>query len=477
MDEHEWQHVLELQLERLGRTYYLKASSAQECNAWIEDIQSAHRAAREAVVRQLSSSVRIKRSVALFYDHPATQASIGLLLLINFLISVVQLEMESAQDHDNERTFAAINHVFTVIYTCELAVNMYCHWFWPFFTSFWGLFDLIIVSVSLFEVFYVDLYLASIPGNSNGPGLDLNLLRLLRIFRVVRVFNKLKVLQKILVAMQESFAPVLSTFVLLAVVLSIYAIVATNVFRDKAAEVNDDAFEEHLSAYYGSFFKAFVSLLGVATGYDSWTAEVRFLGVDAVTILFFVSFVVLVSIVTINVIVAVLLEGFISSMHASEERKLVLRNQKRQNKLANAFDPLLATLANFTGTQHLRSQFDILFTLWDVDDNGSLDFEEVRSGIRKLGYTPSIEISSEDWDQFTLNGALCNESGGINLISFEIAFEFQVIFPSPLGVTHPVSLPVEAIAGHHSDGAFLPELASDAPPPWRPLVACQICCR
>lgn len=425
VDEHEWQHVLELHFERLGRTYYLKASSADECSSWIEGIQNAHQTAREEKERELGLSLRLKRSVARFYDHPMTQAGIGLLLLINFFISVIQLEMMSAQEHDNERVFAAINHAFTVIYTCELAVNMYCHWFWPFFTSFWGLFDLIIVSVSLFEVLYVDLYLASVRRDSEGVGLDVNLLRVLRIFRVVRVFNKLKVLNKILVAMRESLAQVLWTLVLLAVVLSIYAIVATNLFRDKATEPEG-------SEYYGSFFNAFVSLLGVATGYDSWTAEVRRLGVDAVTILYFVSFVVLVSVVTMNVIVAVLLEGFISSMRASEERKIIQQNQQRQNKLASAFDPLLATLANFTGTQHLRSQFDVLFSLWDVDDNGSLDFEEVRGGICKLGYTPPIEISSEDWDQFTLNGALCDESGGINLISFEIALEYQVMQYTPV---------------------------------------------
>ena len=263
------------------------------------------------------------------------------------------------------------------------------------------LFDLVIVSVSLFEVCYVDLYLASSGSESEGTGLDLNLLRLLRIFRVVRIFNKLKDLNRIMTAMRDSLAPVLSAFLLLTVVLGIYAIMATHLFGhgDKASEASEaerDSFEQHLFDYYGSFTRAFLSLLGVATGFDSWTSEVRFLGgdeIDTKTVVFFVSFIMIVSIVVVNVIVAVLLEGFISSIHASEERQLLMQNHQRQNRLASAFDPLLATLANFSSTQHLRSQLDILFSLWDVDDNGTVDFEEIRTGLKKLGYTPAMDIS------------------------------------------------------------------------------------
>jgi Ca2+-binding EF-hand superfamily protein len=38
--------------------------------------------------------------------------------------------------------------------------------------------------------------------------------------------------------------------------------------------------------------------------------------------------------------------------------------------------------------QHLLSQLDLLFALWDVDDNGTLDFSEMNDGLRKLGYKP-----------------------------------------------------------------------------------------
>ena len=43
-----------------------------------------------------------------------------------------------------------------VIYTLELLVNMYGHWFYEFFTSAWSLFDLFIVAISLFELVYME---------------------------------------------------------------------------------------------------------------------------------------------------------------------------------------------------------------------------------------------------------------------------------------------------------------------------------
>ena len=70
----------------------------------------------------------------------------------------------------------------------------------------------------------------------------------------------------------------------------------------------------------------------------------------------------------------------------------------QHHKCAGALDPLLATLANFTSPQHLKSQLDLLFCLWDVDDGGSISLPEMRAGILKLGYQPCINLSTEDWD-------------------------------------------------------------------------------
>jgi len=141
---HEWQHVIEVACATYGRSYYLKASSAEECSSWLHAIKGARRTALAKLEMRLSTFLRVKRKVAFLYDHSVTQVSIGVLLLMNFLISIVQLEMEASRDFSEyEETFTQVNYAFTVIYTIELAINIFGHcpnsagqW-WPFFASSW----------------------------------------------------------------------------------------------------------------------------------------------------------------------------------------------------------------------------------------------------------------------------------------------------------------------------------------------------
>jgi len=64
--------------------------------------------------------------------------------------------------------------------------------------------------------------------------------------------------------------------------------------------------------------------------------------------------------------------------------------------------------------------------LWDVDDNGTIDHDEMKNGIRKLGYDPSIQMSSDDWENFSLHGLLLNEDLELDPPSFELAMRFQL---------------------------------------------------
>ena len=91
-------------------------------------------------------------------------------------------------------------------------------------------------------------------------------------------------------------------------------------------------------------------------------------GVDAVVAIYFVSFIGLVAIVVFNIIVGVLIEAFISSMSQDDSSKRTAAEAKEHHRNAGAMDPLLATLANFTSPQHLTSQIELIFCLWDVDD-------------------------------------------------------------------------------------------------------------
>ena len=123
---------------------------------------------------------------------------------------------------------------------------------------------------------------------------------------------------------------------------------------------------------------------------------------------------------------AVLLENFVSSISKYDAQARISMEAIAHHQNAGPLDPLMATLANFKSPQHFKSQLDLLFCLWDVDDNGTVDFDEVKSGIQKLGYEPAIKLSSDDWDDINMHGLLLDANGEINNQSFELAMRFQL---------------------------------------------------
>jgi hypothetical protein len=220
--EWEWQNVIEIYEEFYGRSYYLRASSGEECEEWVNAINEAIKEAWSTFhsAQLMSLGSRLQTAARQLYDNSSTQMAISLLLFCNFVVGIVQTEAMQKLDEGVkaswEEAFELFELVFTFIYSCELALNLYGHWFWPFFSNWWCWFDLIIVTLSLSDALYV------LSGGEGTAGL--NAMRLLRIFRIVRIFNKLEDMKRILNANFAAFGPVLNAFLLFVVVISIYSV-------------------------------------------------------------------------------------------------------------------------------------------------------------------------------------------------------------------------------------------------------------
>jgi hypothetical protein len=89
---------------------------------------------------------------------------------------------------------------------------------------------------------------------------NINTLRLLRVFRVLRLFNKFPAMRRVILALTASLKPVLNSFIILVVVISIYAIIGVHLWGTNYPE------------RFKSFFLGWFTMLGVMTG-DSWTTE------------------------------------------------------------------------------------------------------------------------------------------------------------------------------------------------------------
>merc|ERR1719486_1612980 len=108
------------------------------------------------------------------------------------------------------------------------------------------------------------------------------LLRLMRAFRVFRLFKRIKSLNKIIVAIVHAVPGVINAFLILAIVMSIYSILAVEFYH----VIGDDCSENPKTSwmetarrncvgdeYFGRFSKSLYTFFQVLTG-ESWSEAI-----------------------------------------------------------------------------------------------------------------------------------------------------------------------------------------------------------
>ena len=124
-----------------------------------------------------------------------------------------------------------------------------------------------------------------------------------------------------------------------------------------------------------------------------------------------------VSQVLLNVVVAVLLDEFISACMEQQE-EMVKEQWKEQNKnrLRGVLDPMIRTLINFEDDEDLEARLDHLYHRLDVEGNG-LTFVKFRLGLKR---DFDIHLSRDDWDIATEEGRLTDDTGNLDRHVFHV---------------------------------------------------------
>merc|ERR1719152_19430 len=160
-----------------------------------------------------------------------------------------------------------------------------------------------------------------------------------RAFRVFRLFKRVKSLNKILVSLARAIPGVCNAFLIMLIVMCIYAILGVEFYKYEGTRCAKEAASRNISykqmglsydgddcylrdgddlsttfgyVYFGNFMKSLYSLFQVLTG-DSWSEAIGrpLLGMHWYSTIYFVSFILVNAVVLINVVVAVLLEKMV----------------------------------------------------------------------------------------------------------------------------------------------------------------------
>ena len=283
----------------------------------------------------------------------------------------------------------------------------------------------------MFFVGHANLRSLSLKQNT-GLGVDslpaIAVLRLVRVFKMVRLFTKARSLRMLINALVSSLLPVLNAFAILFLVSSIYAVVATDLYRSR-------------SEFFTDFANSLYSLFQIATG-DAWSSQIVRPLLDefsenkaekTLTALFFVSYVMIVGVVLMNIVIAVLLNDFISMVeHEKAEARHQELERKEKERLLNSsgegpLDKLITGLLNFTTQDDLRRRIFNLYQRLDLDDSGAIDLNELNAGLRKLDPNGSaMHLSQDDFNVLTNGRALLNEDGEVTPSNFETMMLTQI---------------------------------------------------
>lgn len=227
------------------------------------------------------------------YERNSIKVFVALLIAANFVVSAVEAQMLPVKGSSAARIFGVIEVFFNTVFVIELLGNMYGNFFLAFWRSSWNIFDFIIVVISITSMIATNL-----------PGITV--LRLFRAFRVFRLFKRIRCLQQIMIGISHSIPGVRDAMVVLGMITAIWAIIGVNFFGDKA-EYKD---------FYGNFGKAMLTHLQIMT-LDSWASQIArpiIFKEGAQYIIFFVSYILINGVIMMNIVVAILLDSFITAI-------------------------------------------------------------------------------------------------------------------------------------------------------------------
>mmetsp|Transcript_73218 Transcript_73218/g.204501 ORF Transcript_73218/g.204501 Transcript_73218/m.204501 type:complete len:448 (-) Transcript_73218:28-1371(-) len=304
---------------------------------------------------------------------------------------------------------------FCTVFSAELALRIYVKrakfLFEKKWSILWNWFDFVVV---LSQLVNEAITLIVLSGDNKGDFSSLKVLRVIRILRVVRIFRLVRVLhliselRTIVSSILGSLRSLMWTVVLLFLMIYIVGVFFTQTITDHMADSDDRNSDDMISLtlYYGSLAKTVLSLWQSITGGADWDTMARPMinEVHPLMGIAFCAYIAFAILALMNVVTGVFVQTALQSAQTEEDSFLteqivslfkmarVDRNAKITLKeiQAKVSDPL--TAKEWRAIKVSGDEARYLFDLLDVDQSGSVFFEEFLSGcIRLRGLAKSID--------------------------------------------------------------------------------------
>ncbi|XP_056135687.1 voltage-dependent T-type calcium channel subunit alpha-1I-like [Lampris incognitus] len=256
-------------------------------------------------------------------------------LVITFIIciNVITMSLEHySQPQSLETTLKYCNYFFTSTFVIEASLKLVAFGFRRFFKDRWNQLDLAIVLLSVMGITLEEIEInASLPINPT-------IIRIMRVLRIARVLKLLKMatgMRALLDTVVQALPQVGNLGLLFMLLFFIYAALGVELFGELVCNINYPCEGMSRHATFENFGMAFLTLFQVSTG-DNWNGIMKdtlrecppghsggdygcHAGLQFISPLYFVSFVLTAQFVLINVVVAVLMKHLDDSNKEAQE--------------------------------------------------------------------------------------------------------------------------------------------------------------
>ena len=202
-----------------GKSTVLLCESKESKKEWVTTLQVAAKTALKIFegIHEMTWLQRKQRVARKFYHSDKAQYCVGVVIMASYFTALLSSQLLPERGSSTARHLRLTEIVFTAMFTVELLFNLFGSWLRPFLTEGWNYVDSFVVFVSWAGVINEDL-----------PAV--NVLRLVRVLKMVRLFRKLTELRMLINALTSSIVPVLYSFLILLLISTVYAVVATDLF-------------------------------------------------------------------------------------------------------------------------------------------------------------------------------------------------------------------------------------------------------
>ncbi len=211
--------------------------------------------------------------------------------------------------------FATLDTIIQIIFTVEITLRILAlgNKPWRFFRSKWNTFDFAVTSL-----FYLPF-----------GGAYASVLRLVRILRIFRVFSALPRLQLLVGALIKSIPSIGYVGLLLFIQFYIYAVIGNVEFGDSDP------------AHFGDLGRSLITLFEIVT-LEGWVEIYSLQSYSLISTLYYVSFIVVGTMIILNLFIGVVISGFEEVREEMEEARHIQKStlSKELELITNEVDDI-----------------------------------------------------------------------------------------------------------------------------------------